>query len=170
MAAPAPIDASPPRYTGPRDSLDRSLFRRTIPLLAARVPAARTAAVLRAPDLRGLVADIPRRRSVVHAPKPAGDSSDDGHRLVLLRASTAHDLPPPARALLAREHAALETYHLHLAYEYWNAPEILHAIFPPDAGFDEVPCSFAITGHIAHLNLIDDYLPYKHLIGQIILD
>ena len=53
---------------------------------------------------------------------------------------------------------------------YTRPAEILYAIFPPDAGFDEVPSSFAITGHIAHLNLIDESLPYKYLIGEVILD
>ncbi|KAI5898232.1 uncharacterized protein SCHCODRAFT_02489380 [Schizophyllum commune H4-8] len=167
------IDASPPRYTGPRDKLDRSLFKRTIPLLAARVPASRTGAVLRAPELRGVVADIPRKRSVVHAPRKDADASatdEGGDRLVLLRGNSEYDLPDIARDLLKRENATLETYNLELGYEYWNAPEILYAIFPPDAGFDEVPSSFAITGHIAHLNLIDEYLPYKYLIGEVILD
>ncbi|KAL1761882.1 Met-10+ like-protein-domain-containing protein [Schizophyllum commune] len=167
------IDASPPRYTGSRDKLDRSLFKRTIPLLAARVPASRTGAVLRAPELRGVVAEIPRRRSVVHAPRKDGDMpdmDDGGDRLVLLRGNTVHDLPDIARDLLKRMNATLETYNLELGYDYWNAPEILYAIFPPDAGFDEVPSSFAITGHIAHLNLIDEYLPYKYLIGEVILD
>ncbi|KAI4518017.1 hypothetical protein K525DRAFT_209569 [Schizophyllum commune Loenen D] len=167
------IDASPPRYTGSRDKLDRSLFKRTIPLLAARVPASRTGAVLRAPELRGVVAEIPRRRSVVHAPRKDGDMpdmDDGGDRLVLLRGNTVHDLPDIARDFLKRKNATLETYDLELGYDYWNAPEILYAIFPPDAGFDEVPSSFAITGHIAHLNLIDEYLPYKYLIGEVILD
>lgn len=75
-----------------------------------------------------------------------------------------------AREFLDAEGAALEIYEMELDYDYWNAPEILHAIFPPAEGFDEVPSSFAITGHIAHLNIINEYLPYKHLIGEVILD
>ena len=34
----------------------------------------------------------------------------------------------------------------------------------------EVPCSFETVGHIAHLNLRDELLPYKHLVGQVLLD
>ena len=34
----------------------------------------------------------------------------------------------------------------------------------------EVPCSFETVGHIAHLNLRDELLPFKHLVGQVLLD
>ena len=69
--------------------------------------------------------------------------------------------------------------------------EILSAILPEEL-LDGAPSGFAVTGHIgtcciavlgqrysprgyfmialAHLNLNDEYLPYKHIIGQVILD
>lgn len=67
--------------------------------------------------------------------------------------------------------------------------EILGAILPGEL-LDGAPSGFAATGHIgtcyismlddslkncfmivsAHLNLNDEYLPYKHIIGQVILD
>lgn len=34
----------------------------------------------------------------------------------------------------------------------------------------DVPSSFETVGHIAHLNIRDELIPYKHLIGQVILD
>ncbi|KAA1138821.1 tRNA(m(1)G37)methyltransferase [Puccinia graminis f. sp. tritici] len=34
----------------------------------------------------------------------------------------------------------------------------------------DIPASFTMIGHIAHFNLRDEYLPYKYLIGQVILE
>lgn len=64
--------------------------------------------------------------------------------------------------------------------------EILH-VFLPEELREGAPSGFAMVGHIgmgvcasqrrpllkrsvAHLNLNDEYLPYKHIIGQVILD
>ena len=43
----------------------------------------------------------------------------------------------------------------------------MQKLLPPGL---EVPCSFETVGHIAHLNLRDELLPYKHLVGQVLLD
>ncbi len=34
----------------------------------------------------------------------------------------------------------------------------------------DVPTSFETVGHIAHLNLRDEVLPYKRLVGRVLLD
>lgn len=40
----------------------------------------------------------------------------------------------------------------------------------PEELVGEAPSSFTTVGHIAHMNLKDEYLPWKTLIGEIILD
>jgi tRNA (guanine37-N1)-methyltransferase len=35
---------------------------------------------------------------------------------------------------------------------------------------DELPSSFTHVGHIAHMNLREQYLPYKYLIGRVLID
>ena len=35
---------------------------------------------------------------------------------------------------------------------------------------DEIPSGFNSAGHVAHLNIRDQYLPYKHIIAQVIMD
>lgn len=46
--------------------------------------------------------------------------------------------------------------------------QIFRAVMPEE--FLEFPSSFTQIGHIAHINLRDEYHPWKHLIGQVILD
>lgn len=47
--------------------------------------------------------------------------------------------------------------------------EILSAILP-ESLHDTPPTSFSVVGHIAHLNLRDEYLPFRFIIGQVLLD
>ncbi|KAI8870778.1 hypothetical protein GQ42DRAFT_178335 [Ramicandelaber brevisporus] len=61
----------------------------------------------------------------------------------------------------------LTRYDLQIGYDHFTAEEILRSILPEDA---VVQTSFEQAGHIAHVNLRDELLPYKSLIGQVILD
>ncbi|XP_073301837.1 tRNA (guanine(37)-N(1))-methyltransferase 1-like isoform X1 [Primulina huaijiensis] len=56
---------------------------------------------------------------------------------------------------------------LTLFYDYWQMNEILEAVLPKGM---TIPTSFEIVGHIAHLNLKDEHLPYKKVIAKVILD
>ncbi|XP_059318300.1 tRNA (guanine(37)-N1)-methyltransferase 2 isoform X1 [Lycium ferocissimum] len=58
-------------------------------------------------------------------------------------------------------------YSLTLGYSYWSADHILKKILPPGL---EVPSSFETIGHIAHLNITDELLPYKDVIAKVIYD
>lgn len=48
----------------------------------------------------------------------------------------------------------------------------MNAIIPPpdEKVHDEIPTGFSQAGHVAHLNLRDRYLPYKHLIASVLAD
>ncbi|KAH9984412.1 Met-10+ like-protein-domain-containing protein [Russula vinacea] len=149
------IDTSPPAARWMKDTLVRSAFHRTVPVIAARLPAAKTGPVLKSEAMRGVVADVEY---------PDGDD-----KLVLLRVQHEADLSADARSYLKAQNASLTTYNIELGYDYWNADEILHAILPEEL-LDGSPSGFSSTGHLAHVNLNDEYLPYKHIIGQVILD
>lgn len=56
---------------------------------------------------------------------------------------------------------------LTLFYSYWSMNEILETLLPQGA---TVPSSFEIVGHIAHLNLRDEHVPFKELIAKVVLD
>ncbi|KAK9466917.1 Met-10+ like-protein-domain-containing protein [Lipomyces arxii] len=73
------------------------------------------------------------------------------------------------REYLKQRQVKIMPYTLELGYDYWRADEVLGAILPENL-LNEIPSGFTMTGHIAHMNLRDEYLPYKYLIGQLILD
>lgn len=58
-------------------------------------------------------------------------------------------------------------YQLDLGYEHLTVEEVLRQLLPRGI---EIPSSFEQIGHIAHLNLREEVLPFKSLIGQVILD
>ncbi|KAF9055845.1 Met-10+ like-protein-domain-containing protein [Panaeolus papilionaceus] len=158
------LDASPPPYTGSRDALDKSLFHKKLSVIGAKTAPERTRVLLKANELRNCLMDLPKVRTVVSDP-----SQPDGDRLVLLRVSEKSDISPDAKAFLDRESKGLVNYEIDLDYDYWTADECLQAFLPEELR-EGSPTGFAMTGHIAHVNLNEEYLPYKHIIGQLILD
>ncbi|GBG81968.1 hypothetical protein CBR_g34149 [Chara braunii] len=54
-----------------------------------------------------------------------------------------------------------------LGYDYWSAEEVLKEMLPDGC---LIPTSFETIGHIAHMNLREEHLPYKRAIGQVMLD
>ncbi|KAK4745825.1 hypothetical protein SAY87_012137 [Trapa incisa] len=56
---------------------------------------------------------------------------------------------------------------LTLFYDYWSMNEILEVLLPKGM---IVPSAFETVGHIAHLNLRDEHLPYKELVAKVVLD
>ncbi|XP_075521796.1 tRNA (guanine(37)-N(1))-methyltransferase 1 isoform X1 [Primulina tabacum] len=99
-------------------------------------------------------------------------------RLLLLDEQYAlkgiEELPKSIKAVL-KEHDVdgttpafeLVKCKLTLFYDYWQMNEILEVVLPKGM---IIPSSFEIVGHIAHLNLRDEHLPYKKVIAKVILD
>ncbi|PPD91254.1 hypothetical protein GOBAR_DD11803 [Gossypium barbadense] len=56
---------------------------------------------------------------------------------------------------------------LTLFYDYWQMNEILETMLPEGM---IIPSAFETVGHIAHLNLKDEHLPYKNVIAKVVLD
>ncbi|XP_065862193.1 tRNA (guanine(37)-N1)-methyltransferase 1 [Euphorbia lathyris] len=56
---------------------------------------------------------------------------------------------------------------LTLFYDYWQMNEVLEALLPKGM---IVPSGFETIGHIVHLNLRDEHLPYRKLIAKVVLD
>ncbi|KAJ4002268.1 Met-10+ like-protein-domain-containing protein [Lentinula boryana] len=158
------LDTAPPRYNGPFYPLDKSAFQKSIPVLAARVPASQTSSILRSEVTRKYLIGLPKIRPVVSDP-----SAPDSDRLVLLGVSDPVELSPESLKLIESNGNGFTLYNLVLDYDYWTASELLQAILPEELR-EGAPVGFAATGHVAHVNLNDEYLPYKKTIGQLFLD
>ncbi|RVX10979.1 tRNA (guanine(37)-N1)-methyltransferase 2 [Vitis vinifera] len=64
-------------------------------------------------------------------------------------------------------------YSLTLGYSYWSADHVLKQILPDgvEKDFFFMSCFFALLcGHIAHLNITGELLPYKDVIAKVIYD
>jgi tRNA (guanine37-N1)-methyltransferase len=60
-------------------------------------------------------------------------------------------------------------YDLQLNYDSWDYHDIMTSVLPLEEQ-GEVPSGFSIVGHVAHLNLRNQYLPYKSLIADVLID
>ncbi|KAI5481892.1 tRNA (guanine-N(1)-)-methyltransferase [Pseudohyphozyma bogoriensis] len=152
---------TPPVHRGMAE-LDRSLFAVQVPLVAAVVPAPLTTEIARG-DLKDYLLRVDRTGHVAHDP-----SSADLRRIVL-RISDKSLLPTELVDALAQQGVTFTDHTLDIGYDYWTADQVLQAVLPEEL-LDESPTSYTQVGHIAHLNLRDEYLPHRHLIGRVILD
>jgi tRNA (guanine37-N1)-methyltransferase len=145
----------------------RSVFNRTVRLLAVRVPVKQCDAVFR----------ILKPVAFVHSHvKPVQVlEGASGPRLILLgeqlatREQLESNAERMARLATALDGAALETlaYDLQLGYEHYAMDVVLKRLLPDGV---VPPVSFEVAGDLAHFNLRDDCLPFKELIGQVVRD
>ena len=61
----------------------------------------------------------------------------------------------------------LTAYDLILGFDFFTVEQLLSQILP--SSLTDIPTSFETAGHIAHLNLRENMLPYKYIIAQVIL-
>jgi len=166
-------------------ALDRASFTESLGLVALVVKAPKTApfmerlkdVVFSRPKLRSvLTPDAAPEISCVELPADALPASVP-RRAVLLNekvsvAATEEDLlaglSAEDRAWALGEGARPVRHALRLGYELLTAEQVLRKLLP--AAIAEVPSSFETAGHVAHLNLREEVLPFKHLIAQVLLD
>lgn len=161
------LDLSPP-VDRTMTTLNRKFFSKTIPLVQAFFHDPRDIAKF----MRTQHNDVLNIRGVANVIKYPEYGTARGV-LLTERLTNLNDAP----SILAKgcfdyfkkNNIYLSEYKLKLDYDYWKADEILKAILPEDLT-EDIPSGFTQIGHIAHLNLRDEYKPYKGIIGQVILD
>ena len=95
----------------------------------------------------------------------ANDSLDKTKRIILLDPNfpTANEFTVKEQAVIKGSNGVFIQHELNLTYDHYPADQILNAIMPDGI---EVTKSFETVGHIAHMNLKEHQLPYKHIIGM----
>ncbi|KAM7403073.1 hypothetical protein PAMA_003820 [Pampus argenteus] len=146
-------------------SLDKEAFAQTITVPALRVPTRVLNKVVK--SLKKSTIQRPGVPRVVQDPEESGD-----FRLVLLDPHRVSSLDSfseaEAEALRSFSVAEeLQEYDLNLTYDNLKSEEVLEAVLPRG---QDVTSGFSRVGHIAHMNLRDHQLPYRNLIGQVIMD
>lgn len=144
--------------------LDESKFDVKYQLWALRIPREFCKAATRI--LNGYLLDKPRVKPIVEDP-----TSDKTRYMVLsdkIQNADLSDVPEEKLAELKKLFDIdVVSYSLTLGYSYWNADHILKQILPEGV---EVPSSFETIGHVAHLNITEELLPYKNTIAKVIYD
>ncbi|XP_020245587.1 tRNA (guanine(37)-N1)-methyltransferase 2 isoform X2 [Asparagus officinalis] len=145
--------------------LDESKFEVQLNLLALRIPRHLCTSVLRLLN-NGYLLDKARIKPITE------DSASEKKRLVILsekiQNSDLSDIPQDVMDSLKKLcEIEVVPHTLTLGYSYWGADHILKQILPQGV---EVPSSFETIGHIAHLNITGDLLPYKDVIAKVIYD
>ncbi|KAF2118491.1 Met-10+ like-protein-domain-containing protein [Lophiotrema nucula] len=155
--------------------LDRSFFQRTIPTSAARIFSQKDISRCRL-ELEKSKDIIGTNRALLIRSDPDQERAGAGGKCVLLRPEVIHNDPttwsPKLRDLEQDGTVGVIPYQLHLDYNYFSYTEIMNAIITQSETPEqhEVPTGFALAGHVAHVNLRERYLPYKHLIATVLAD
>ncbi|KAI1336827.1 Met-10+ like-protein-domain-containing protein [Xylariaceae sp. FL0016] len=164
--------------------LDRALFSKTVRLAAASIADRKQIAPWRARLAKeGTLLHADRINSVVpHPPLPSGPDADAaaaaaGTKCLLLDLKIQPGVPDTYTTLLRdglarRELLGIVPYDLRLDYDYWLFDDVLRVLLPPDLREvqDGIPGGFNQAGHVAHMNLKEQFWPYKQLIAQVVLD
>ena len=149
---------------------DKSQFDRTIRLLALNAPAKLCSEYTK--TYKQYLFDRPRVKRILDIP---GDSS---RRLLLLDEFLLKEkvvdapcdtmLPDDLKLFNSQHGVTVEYHNLSIGYEHTPMDEVLKALLP--STITEIPSAYEQAGTIAHLNLREEVLPYKYIIGQVIID
>ncbi|KAN0066228.1 tRNA(m(1)G37)methyltransferase [Thecaphora frezii] len=101
-------------------------------------------------------------------PHPNGEASK---RIVVLNVHQGQPFPEELEQEVVRLGFDRMSFDVELGWDHLSSDAVLEAMLPSDIVAKEgVPTGFTIVGHIAHLNLIDLYLPFRYLVGAVIVE
>eukprot|EP00600_Ochromonadales_sp_CCMP1393_P000591 CAMPEP_0174983836 /NCGR_PEP_ID=MMETSP0004_2-20121128/17376_1 /TAXON_ID=420556 /ORGANISM="Ochromonas sp., Strain CCMP1393" /LENGTH=637 /DNA_ID=CAMNT_0016236155 /DNA_START=218 /DNA_END=2131 /DNA_ORIENTATION=- len=146
------------------DCLDRKAFDMEISLVAIKIPAKACSDYLK--RFTDVLYQRPKIKKIYNV------ENEPQSRLIILNETfqdlTLSDLPDELHRINKQVGGVGERFQLRLDYQHFAADEVLRRLLP--SSVTEVPCSFEQAGHLAHMNLREEALPYKYLIAQVIMD
>lgn len=161
-----------PPVLRPSTVLDKSAFTKTVNLAAACIRDNRSITRIRQALTKNEDALSLDRLSAI-IPDPDASLAAKGRKALLLKPTISAAKPetwgPVVSELVSREEVGVVPYDLQLDYEYWTYRDVLSALLPPEL-HDDIPSGFNTAGHVAHLNLRGQHLPYKQLIGHVLVE
>lgn len=152
---------APPEAVKGLTVLDRDLFTKTIQVACLTIPATE--------NLNKVIPNLKSKLLKLKNMKPIQESPD-GKRLLLLNPEEVKewsDLPADKLSQFTIDQTAMGTHSVEIKYENYQLKDVLKGILPDDL---EGVSSFSQVGHIVHVNLRDEVLPYKSVVGQVLLD
>ncbi|XP_008564161.1 PREDICTED: tRNA (guanine(37)-N1)-methyltransferase [Galeopterus variegatus] len=154
----------PPTHVRGMTKLDRTSFKKTVTIPVLKVRKEIVSRLMR--SLKRAALQRPGIKRVIEDPE------DEESRLIMLDPYKifSHDSFEKAELSTLKQlnvNPQISKYNLELTYENFKLEEILKAVLPEG---QDVTSGFSRVGHIAHLNLRDHQLPFKHLIGQVMID
>ncbi|KAL5719172.1 tRNA (guanine(37)-N(1))-methyltransferase [Ranunculus cassubicifolius] len=145
------------------EMVDESKFETKLDLWAIRIPRELSKAVTRILD--GYMINMPRIKPI------SEDPSCKKSRYVVLSDKVKNpdlsDIPDQTLDALKKLcKFDVVPHSLTLGYSYWDADHVLKGILPPGTALT----SFETIGHIAHLNIGEELIPFKNVIAKVIYD
>lgn len=143
---------------------DKEQFKTFIPLIALRIPARACSEYLKRLGDEYLFSR-PRTKRIYNV------EGDPSSRYILLNEAIQDTeltgLPVELREFNRQHGGVPVAYAFDVDYTHYTADDALRKLLPDLA---EIPGSFEQAGHIAHLNLREEALPHKHIIGAVLLE
>lgn len=152
--------------------LNRAAFSQTLNIAAASVRDIKRIAPIRQALAKSAdLLTIERQPTVV--PDPDVSLAATGRKCLLLKPSISAAEPakwsPVLAELVKQDDVRIVPYELNIGYDHWTYRDVLTALLP-DELHDDIPSGFNTAGHVAHLNLREQHLPYKSLIAEVLVD
>jgi len=147
--------------------LDRDAFTLSVNVTGMKVPVQSVAVVRQ--RYKHLLLKVPKLQPI--AELRDDDVNRNTHRLFLFSPSQVQQagaFTEGDRTFLSKngvDLASIEQHSVKLGYDNFSYDDVLDAILPAQNAVG----GYSIIGHIAHLNLRDNLLDYKHIIGCFLL-